>query len=102
MKYADDTGFYCYRAIETLRNHCAALYDLSTHGKDTQWEKFREISGCDEQAIRKIKAASDPVRHGNILEITSSDRANLFFITWQIVDGYLRNLQINQENRGVP
>lgn len=22
MKHADDTGFYCYRAIESLRNHC--------------------------------------------------------------------------------
>jgi hypothetical protein len=24
MKHADDTGFYCYRAIDSLRHHCAA------------------------------------------------------------------------------
>ena len=37
MKHADDTGFYCYRAIKSFRHHCAAVHGLSTDKKDKQW-----------------------------------------------------------------
>lgn len=89
MKHADDTGFYCYRAIESLRHHCAALNSLSGKSKLIQWEKFREVAGCDEQVLREIKAAADPLRHGQVVGSTSADRARLFTITWDTVDGYL-------------
>src|SRR5437764_3406318 len=49
MKHADDTGFYCYRAIESLRHHCAAVHGLAAADKPIQCAKFREVSGCDEQ-----------------------------------------------------
>lgn len=91
MKHADDTGFYCYRAIESLRHHCAATFSLSEADKTKQWEKFREVAKCDEAKIRLIKSAADPVRHGNIYGVTSTDRAGLFVNTWDIVDGYLNN-----------
>ena len=45
MKHADDTGFYCYRAIESLRHHCAAVHGISAAAKPEQWAKFREVSG---------------------------------------------------------
>ncbi|MGH8609905.1 MAG: hypothetical protein ACREX9_21595 [Gammaproteobacteria bacterium] len=89
MKYADDTGFYCYRAIESLRHHCAAVHGLSAAEKSKQWEKFREVSGCDEQTIRTVKAAADPLRHGQPVGAGSEDRAKLFMTTWDVVDGYL-------------
>jgi hypothetical protein len=34
MKHANDTGFYCYRAIESLRKHCAVLHGLSADEKN--------------------------------------------------------------------
>ncbi|WP_201296962.1 hypothetical protein [Billgrantia tianxiuensis] len=67
MKHADDTGFYCYRAIESLRHHCAATHGLSTAKKPRQWEKFREIAGCSEETLREIKRAADPLRHGGVV-----------------------------------
>lgn len=91
MKHADDTGFYCYRAIESLRHHCAATFGLSDAEKSKQWEKFREVAKCDETKIRLIKSAADPVRHGNVYGVTSADRNDLFMSTWDIVDGYLSN-----------
>ena len=93
MKNADDTAFYCYRAIESLRHHCAAVNGLSSTGKSKQWEKFQEISGYDEDTLREIKAASDPLRHGEAAGLTSKDREKLFNITWDIVDGYLKSVQ---------
>lgn len=91
MKHADDTGFYCYRAIESLRHHCAAIHGLSSSEKSTQWDKFREVAACDEKALRAIKQAADPLRHGEAAGITSDDRAALFVKTWDVVDGYLQN-----------
>ncbi len=90
MKHADDTAFYCYRAIESLRHHCAAEHNLSGESKTAQWGRFREVSGCTEEVLRKIKIAADPLRHGEAVGISSEDRAKLFTATWEIVDGYLR------------
>lgn len=92
MKHADDTGFYCYRAIESLRHHCAAVHGLSDAGKARQWEKLREISGCTEETLREIKSAADPLRHGEASGANSEDRAKLFTSTWDIVDGYLNGV----------
>ncbi|WP_161864829.1 hypothetical protein [Pseudomonas yangonensis] len=93
MKHADDTGFYCYRAIESLRHHCAAVHNLSTSDKRTQWAKLREVSGSDEQTIRAIKAAADPLRHGEPTSADSESRALLLTSTWNVVDRYLKYVQ---------
>ena len=78
MKHADDTGFYCYRAIESLRHHCAATHDLSGAGNAKQWEKFREVAGCMEETLREIKLAADPLRHGEAVGGSAEDRVKLF------------------------
>jgi hypothetical protein len=92
MKHTEDTGFYCYRAVESLRHHCAALHNLSSAHKARQWEKFREVSGCTEDTLRAIKAAGDPLRHGAPAGATSEDRAKLFTSTWGVVDAYLNGI----------
>ncbi|MBN9562756.1 MAG: hypothetical protein J0H14_18825 [Alphaproteobacteria bacterium] len=91
MKHADDTGLYCYRAIESLRHHCALLHGLSDASKAEQWQKFREISGCDEQTLRNIKIAADPLRHGEVSYTDSAGRTKLLSSTWAVVDGYLKS-----------
>lgn len=97
IKHADDTGFYCYRAIESLRHHCAASQNLSAAGKSLQWKKFREVSGCEEQTLRIIKAAADPLRHGDVFGVGSEDRTMLLTSTWAIVDGYLNGVYANPD-----
>jgi hypothetical protein len=90
MKNADDTGFYCYRAIESLRHHCAATQDLSEAPKKDQWDKFREIANCDRAKLQFIKEAADPLRHGGISQAATVDeRVRLFLDTWDIVGAYL-------------
>ena len=91
MKNADDTGFYCYRAIESLRQHCILKYKIDPEEKAEQWQKVRELAKCDEATLRQIKAAADPLRHGEVVKVTSSDRAELFVRTWDVVDAYLTN-----------
>ncbi len=43
----------------------------------------------------EIKAAADPVRHGNIHDMSSDDRENMFIKTWNVVDSYLSYLKIH-------
>ena len=93
MKHADDTGFYCYRAIESLRHHCAAVHGLAAADKPIQWGKFREVSGCDEQTLRAIKVAADPLRHGEAVVAVDADRVRLFASTWDVVGRYLNSVQ---------
>lgn len=91
LKNADDTGFYCYRAIESLLQHCAAVHPGSTANKASQWRKFREVAGCGEERLRSIKAAADPQRHGSVFALSSGEREKLLTSTWDVVDGYLRS-----------
>jgi hypothetical protein len=78
-----------YRAIESLRHHCATVHGLSTADKAKQWEKFREVSKSTEETLRYIKAAADPLRHGEPATAKAEDRAKLFMETWSVVDRYL-------------
>lgn len=90
MRDADDTGFYCYRAVEALRHHCANVHDIS--GKNAQWEKLREISGVDEPTIRTLENSAQSIRHGGVSGLTQHDRGNLLKITWEIVDAYIAKI----------
>lgn len=92
MKNADDTGFFCYRAIESLRHHCAAVNGLSDEETSKQWKQFREVAGCTEGTLREIKLTADPLRHGQIAGFSSAEREALFLKTWDVVDGYLQNI----------
>ncbi len=91
MKHPNDTAFYCYRAIESLRHHCAAVHGLMDSDKSKQWIKFRGLSGCSKETIDFIKAAADPLRHGEVCAISSEGRRRIFEMTWGAVDGYLIN-----------
>ena len=92
MKNPADTGFYCYRAIESLREHCTTKYNINTNNLSRQWEKLREVAKCDINTIMFIKEKADPVRHGGYISITSEVREELFLRTWDVVDAYIENI----------
>lgn len=89
MKYADDTAFYCYCAIESLRQHCTIKDGLQSAKDAEKWNQFRQISGCSRESIDVIKSYADPLRHGTPCGTTSDERATIFKTTWDIVDDYL-------------
>jgi hypothetical protein len=90
MKQADDTGFYCYRAIESLRHHCAATHGLAGTTKNKQWEKFRDVAGCTEVTARELESAAIRLRHGELTCLTDKERSDLLTSTWNLVEGYLK------------
>jgi hypothetical protein len=81
-----DTGFFCYRAIESLMQEHASGNAAVTDRKK-KWENFRHHYGVAEQQIMEIKDYADPVRHGNgmtLQEVTGADRMRLFESAWGI------------------
>jgi hypothetical protein len=82
MLSAMDTGFYCYRAIETLMHfHAASTANVLDQKEAKQWEAFREHHGISKEDIFWIKKFADPIRHGNgasLDEITDGNRAEIF------------------------
>lgn len=93
IKSPNDTGFFCYRAIESLKN-CCATRCLALSDKDDAWELFRRTYSIQKQQIMDIKAFADPVRHGNYMEakpMSDKDRADIFKNTWEIINKFILN-----------
>ena len=92
MRNADDTGFYCYRAIESLRQHCIVKFGLDPTNKRDQWSKFRDVAACSEDVLRQLEESARASRHGEVVSISSDQRKNLFLLAWEVVDGYLKSV----------
>lgn len=89
MKNVEDTGFYCYRAIESLRNHAVAISNAHGESESSQWQRFRDAAGVTREAITEVKNFADPVRHGRPRSISEAERVNLLTGTWGIVQSYI-------------
>jgi hypothetical protein len=93
IKSPKDTGFFCYRAIESLKNCCATRNGVSPD-KDDAWELFRNTYAIPKQQIMDIKSFADPVRHGNYMQakpMADKDRAEVFRNTWDIINKFILN-----------
>lgn len=87
-----DTGFHCFRAIETLKNGLAHAQGADPEAK-TSWTTFREYYGIDEERIRRVQDFAKGPRHGNVQQlrdVSDGERAELFTITWEIVTAVIR------------
>lgn len=81
-----DTGFFCYRAIESLK---LSFCKKECCDEKAGWLKLRNSLKVDRANIDKIKKFADPVRHGDGIRISDKERGELFTITWDIVDRYI-------------
>ena len=83
-----DTGFFCYRGIESLRDFF--VNEKGAKDKSSSWELFRTELSVTRADIELIKAFADPIRHGAGVTISDQERANVFSITWGIVNSFIK------------
>jgi len=81
-----DTGFFCYRAIESLK---LSFCKKECCDEKAGWLKLRNSLKVKRANIDKIKKFADPVRHGDVIRISDNERGEIFTITWDIVDRYI-------------
>jgi hypothetical protein len=91
IKSPRDTGFFCYRAIESLKN-CSAVRNGLLPDDDAAWELFRNSYSIAKQQIMEIKTFADPARHGNhpLAQLMGDkERADVFKKAWEIINAYI-------------
>jgi hypothetical protein len=82
------TPFYCFRAIESIKNFFGAKYDIKKD--DKQWEKLKEELNIERTIIDEVKKFADPIRHGDIGQVISWEKwKGILLTTRQLIDKFI-------------
>lgn len=90
LKHVDDTYFYCFRAIESLKQYCR--YKFNIESENDQWKKLSELTSADKDAIKFIRKRAFPERHGDICPSDANDISSAIKKTWEIVEHFLNKI----------
>lgn len=81
----EDTGFYCYRAIEVMMQA-----QKSENLKEAEaWQMLRINLNVDRSLIDRVKHFADPVRHGKSKGMSGQEREEIIMATDQIIGRFL-------------
>lgn len=87
-----DTGFFCYRAIECIRQ---SFREETDDGERLSWERLNQNLRVDEDYSRALIEFALPQRHGEMPEMTGEQRVAMMKTAWRIVDRYCLFLSEN-------
>jgi hypothetical protein len=81
-----DSGFFCYRAAECVRQSFREEED----GDDSKpsWERLRNALRIDKSWIEKLKKFADPQRHGATPYMSGEERVSAMQHAWKVVDRF--------------
>jgi len=82
-----DTGFLCYRSIETVMQHFAAE-DETAGDRKPAWERMRSALRIDESWIAPLKHPADRQRHGRAAFMSGTDRVSAMKRAWKVIDRF--------------
>ncbi|MFM9865397.1 MAG: hypothetical protein ACKVRO_17530 [Micropepsaceae bacterium] len=87
IKRLDDTGFYCFRAIESLRQ--AFGHELKLVSEVSQWKAMADALRTSKQDSEKLRKHALSARHGIPRPLSDEERQELLLYTWDIVERYI-------------
>ena len=80
-----DTGFFCFRAIESIRQH----FKIKEKTTDKlSWKILNKSLVIDRSWTDQVKKFADPVRHGDAINISGEDRILIMQHTWKVIDRF--------------
>ncbi|MBY4569780.1 hypothetical protein ACN95_07045 [Gordonia sihwensis] len=92
LSLSDDTPFYCYRALESLREEFVDERDSRNNREKRAWGRLRAALSIDEGRAKELAALAKPRRHGGNPHVDHDERVNWLKWTRAIVatfiDGY--------------
>jgi hypothetical protein len=87
LRELNDSPFYCYRAIETIKGHIGdRLGETTDKG---QWEAMREMLGVNRDDLEIVKKLADPLRHGRAIKFDGSEWRKIIHISWDVTEAYI-------------
>lgn len=84
IKSPVDTGFFCYRAVESIRQN----FKREEEDDAKSWESLRKSLLIDRSWIDKIKKFADTARHGDTPYISGKDRILIMQHAWKVIDRF--------------
>lgn len=90
LEYVDDTGFYCYRAIESIRQ-CYIAEGQGDEGsaRRMSWSRMRDELSIERSEIDVVTDLAKPRRHGQHSAISSDERFEALALARRIVRAYI-------------
>lgn len=88
-----DTGFHCFRAIESIRHYFRESHNISKNNRDLQWRKLRDELGFERSHIDFIEQYQKGRRHGEVRYIPESERGEIADHTWNILAAFIEHLR---------
>ncbi len=86
MRVPPQTGFFCYRAVESQMQ---TFRLTATSSERDAWGRYREALQVSREALDRIKLHADWARHGRQGQITGAERAELLVTTRAILQRYV-------------
>ena len=96
IRLPDYAAFFCYRAIECLRQ--CYLDPNSQEDKAERrdsWSRMANELCIDKSWIIHIQEASTVNRHGRYIGLTERQRVDLMLRTWKVVDRFIMSAKNN-------
>ena len=81
----EDTGFYCYRAIEVMMQSERAQKSTDSDA----WKNLRSLLNFNKEFATRIKHFADPVRHGKAKGMSGQEREEIIMSTDQLIGRFL-------------
>jgi len=81
-----DTGFFCYRAIESIRQSFKKAEDGDKDGPS--WERLRNALRIDRSWMDYLVKFATPQRHGEMPYMSGEDRLKAMQHAWKVVDRF--------------
>ena len=82
--YPNDTAFFTYRSIESIKRH------FDGKDKKSKWENMRSSLNLTKEYIKICKEAGDEQRHGNLSDMISWEhRKEQLNVSWTIINRFL-------------
>ncbi|NQT31601.1 MAG: hypothetical protein HQ588_04630 [Deltaproteobacteria bacterium] len=86
IRSPSDTGFFCYRAVECVRQHFVINED--NNQSEPSWKRLRDTLRIDRSWISPLERFSVPQRHGASSYMSKEDRVLLMQRTWKVIDRF--------------
>jgi vacuolar-type H+-ATPase subunit D/Vma8 len=87
MRVPEDTGFYCYRALESIKQWFGTQFNLSKDKE--QWMKMAEELRGTQEDVKLIQHYAFPARHGIPLDVEDETRIEIFEKTWTVIERFI-------------
>ncbi|MCX4097601.1 hypothetical protein [Nocardia sp. alder85J] len=88
---SDDAVFYCYRALESLRQEFVDESDPRNSREKASWDRLRTALSVDAEEAKKLAALATPRRHGANPHIAYDDRLAWLKWTRELVAKYIED-----------